>query len=68
MSTYRLIEFEMIDEQRGPWEIASVKRIKQIIECDDKALLRRIARKNGIKIRGNDMIEISTIPYEPDCD
>jgi hypothetical protein len=65
---YRLVEFEYIDVPRGAWEIASVKQIKNIFEHETREGLRRFARKNGIKVRGNPCIEITEIHNEYDCD
>ena len=66
--SYRLIEFEMKDFTNHNGVTRPVKQIKNIFERDSRMGLTRYARKVGIKIRGNKLVEISEVPVERDCD
>ena len=65
MATFRLVEFEFVPFEDGGFIHEGVRGVKQIInifECEgSRERLLRFARKHGVKVRGNKLIEIEEL-------
>ena len=62
MTTFRLVEWELVPHENGGYVVDGIhgfKKIINIMECEGRDRLLRLARKNGIKIRGNKLVEIT---------
>jgi hypothetical protein len=60
--TFRLVEFIVAPDENSPVvinDIRGYKVINQIFEHKSREKLLRMARKNGVKIRGNSLVEIT---------